>query len=769
MNDTLGQRTVAIGGWAVFCILWGSFASGQAPPAGGQDPSADETSKRQELKRQQQREHDEAVQRALDECRKTLQSAREANERAVAVWKLGEAEKDAKIVAELSARVMDAELVRREAMAALTCYRHDAKAAEALVRALSLNVGNPSLLAKNLEALGNVGHASSIPHVARFLERHQDPHATAAAARALARIHNASAVDALASAWSELDGMIKRGGIAKGAAEGRWNVVGKPIKDALAELTGQSLSTPEEYKRWWAQNRGAYRPKEATPVTLCRKHFIPVDVPGKAARPGTIVHEVWTDAGRSLDGFLASGRLETPPAQMRVLTSFASPKNIGDYFVARIRGYLLPPEDGAYTFHIDCDDDAVLFLSQDDRPDAKAQIAAHHGGKSPPILLKSGRAYYIEALHYESKKNDHVMISWELPSEIREVIPGVFLAPLDGAAETATAFIAAAAGEAARGGAAALPASPAGPEAAPFIANTRPDRYCWDTLAPGKRQYQDRPFTLTTIPASFENLPYLRSLCDDKRTSGPDLVAFESDRDVTVYIAHDTRISKRPDWMAGFTDTGESLTAQHGAQQVFRIWSKAFPTGRIALGGNIDASERGASFGMYLVIVRPSGAPGATPAAPRDGFVFYRAVNLNGPALSIDGNAWEAGGEASNCLVSGRPFDQAAASLAPPADEEKSRMLQTGVTVAGSMSVLLGRVPAGTYRVFLYVWAGEGVGRFGVSLDGREVMPDREAGDAGRWERLGPWDAEVRQGILALRCSGGALNVCGIEVWRRGR
>lgn len=40
------------------------------------------------------------------------------------------------------------------------------------------------------------------------------------------------------------------------------------------------------------------------------------------------------------------------------------------------------------------------------------------------------------------------------------------------------------------------------------------------------------------------------------------------------------------------------------------------------------------------------------------------------------------------------------------------------------------------------------------------------SGDAGHWQRLGPWVVEVSDGTLDLTSRGGAANLSGIELWK---
>jgi len=123
------------------------------------------------------------------------------------------------------------------------------------------------------------------------------------------------------------------------------------------------------------------------------------------------------------------------------LTSFEA-NNQGDFFAARILGYICPPQTGNYTFWIAGDDATRLTLSPNANP-ANAQLIAYSTSrtnfreynkyasqKSALIYLEAGKKYYIEAQHAEFWGGDYVTIAWQLPDGTFEgPIPGSRLSP----------------------------------------------------------------------------------------------------------------------------------------------------------------------------------------------------------------------------------------------------------------------------------------------------------------------------------------------------
>ncbi|HTH48741.1 MAG TPA: immunoglobulin domain-containing protein [Candidatus Limnocylindria bacterium] len=104
------------------------------------------------------------------------------------------------------------------------------------------------------------------------------------------------------------------------------------------------------------------------------------------------------------------------------------PSNLDDSSGSRLRGYLLAPQTGFYTFWIAADDNGTLFLSQDENPAGAEYIAEcpyyvasrqwdyFDTQQSEPIYLLAGQRYYLEAHFKEADGPDHGAIGWQLPS-----------------------------------------------------------------------------------------------------------------------------------------------------------------------------------------------------------------------------------------------------------------------------------------------------------------------------------------------------------------
>ena len=122
--------------------------------------------------------------------------------------------------------------------------------------------------------------------------------------------------------------------------------------------------------------------------------------------------ETWMDIeGWSVDDLrLGSNNfLNMPSSTERLWTLLEGPSNIGDNYGSRMKGWLVPPVTGNYTFWIASDDQGEFWLSTDeDRENMvracrvpisvakKREWTWFRQQESPPISLVAGKAYYFE-------------------------------------------------------------------------------------------------------------------------------------------------------------------------------------------------------------------------------------------------------------------------------------------------------------------------------------------------------------------------------------
>jgi GH35 family endo-1,4-beta-xylanase len=212
-----------------------------------------------------------------------------------------------------------------------------------------------------------------------------------------------------------------------------------------ALVAGQSYDIKLEY--YDDTGRATVKLLWASPSTP--KVVVPSEAlqPLSAAAPdGRLLLETFNNiSGDTVAELTAHNAFPSSPSQSQYVSSFEVPSNRSDQFGSRVRGYIVAPETGAYTFWISGDNEAQLFVSSDESTANKRLIATTptSGNQTPrdwdqfgsqrsqPVRLIAGQRYYIEALHKEGTGNDHLAVGWELPSGLWErPIPPARLLPL---------------------------------------------------------------------------------------------------------------------------------------------------------------------------------------------------------------------------------------------------------------------------------------------------------------------------------------------------
>ncbi len=169
-----------------------------------------------------------------------------------------------------------------------------------------------------------------------------------------------------------------------------------------------------------------------------------------------------------------------------------------------------------------------------------------------------------------------------------------------------------------------------------------------------------------------------------------------------------------------------------------------------------------AQLGLTAFLLAAAFAPEARGAYA----ALVRALNLNGPALEIDGRKWE-GSNAANLVVSGKLFENQAVALKPTTDPARARMIRSSVW-GNKVDVSIGGLPAAECQVVVYVWEDNHTEQFDLLVNDKPVLEKQHSGAGGSWKRLGPWLAKPVDGtvkVSARTSSHGAVNLSGIEIW----
>jgi len=145
---------------------------------------------------------------------------------------------------------------------------------------------------------------------------------------------------------------------------------------------------------------------------------------------------------------------------------------------------------------------------------------------------------------------------------------------------------------------------------------------------------------------------------------------------------------------------------------------------------------------------------------------FYRAINMNGPALVIDGNNWISSTGAPNFsfTTSNSVSAKQTVTLIPPTDANRASMIRSYVW-GNTITLNVTAVPSGNYQVWVYVWEDNFAETYSISLEGSVVLANYNSGPAGTWRKLGPYTVDITDGAINVTSLGGHANISGIEIW----
>ena len=134
--------------------------------------------------------------------------------------------------------------------------------------------------------------------------------------------------------------------------------------------------------------------------------------------------------GTRLADLYASPKYPNQPDADGAINAFEVPRNVADNYGLRLTGFLVPPATGQYVFYLCSDDSSELFLSTDESPENKRSIARLNGWHKPrewetlkadnisaPVLLESGKRYWVEARYKDGVKDDHFAVTWQMPDK----------------------------------------------------------------------------------------------------------------------------------------------------------------------------------------------------------------------------------------------------------------------------------------------------------------------------------------------------------------
>ena len=135
-----------------------------------------------------------------------------------------------------------------------------------------------------------------------------------------------------------------------------------------------------------------------------------------------------------------------------------------------------------------------------------------------------------------------------------------------------------------------------------------------EDLQAGDRVAGDRAYTFQSVPGDLRGLEWIRSAVESRGATSEELVSFYLAADADVYVAHDTRISPKPQWLASdYEATGLSIEDDQPVR--WEVFKRHFSAGsQVVMGPNTGGSRMN-----YFVLVEPTAAQSPPPAAAPSG------------------------------------------------------------------------------------------------------------------------------------------------------
>ncbi|MBX0287667.1 G8 domain-containing protein [Halomicroarcula sp. F28] len=125
------------------------------------------------------------------------------------------------------------------------------------------------------------------------------------------------------------------------------------------------------------------------------------------------------------------------------------------------------------------------------------------------------------------------------------------------------------------------------------VASTVGSAHEFGTLAQGERLYVYDDAEFLTVPGKYAGLSYIRPEKEDQDIERPSGYRLDLAEPADVFVAYDAEST--PEWLTGWTDTGDSIGTDDGTRRVFK---KSVGAGTTWLGGCPD------TYKMYSVFVR---------------------------------------------------------------------------------------------------------------------------------------------------------------------
>lgn len=120
-------------------------------------------------------------------------------------------------------------------------------------------------------------------------------------------------------------------------------------------------------------------------------------------------------------------------------------------------------------------------------------------------------------------------------------------------------------------------------------------------LKSGITFYTDQAYKVGSVPAFLNLSPFIKTPDADKTSKDTALIHFNLSQRTNIYIAYDSRASSLPSWLKGWQKSSYTIGVTGAKFNHFNLYIKAYPAGRVTIGGNMVSPAAGA-LDNYIVI-----------------------------------------------------------------------------------------------------------------------------------------------------------------------
>jgi hypothetical protein len=177
------------------------------------------------------------------------------------------------------------------------------------------------------------------------------------------------------------------------------------------------------------------------------------DLPAAPApAPQGWIRDIWFNATGAGIAANQNKFFTAPDRREAVLGGADFSSQIGDSYLTRTRGYLVPSTSGSHRLDINSDDESEVWLSTDANTVNASRVISTGlyttwgvwtdiAQQSAPFLLQAGQSYFVEIRHREGGYDDTLLLAWQPPgADALDFIPASAMRPYFPAADDPFGF-----------------------------------------------------------------------------------------------------------------------------------------------------------------------------------------------------------------------------------------------------------------------------------------------------------------------------------------